>query len=130
MKKLELTKKGKLVIIILGILLLISIIFLAIYLNNNHKIENLVLDIESYNEQTMMIYEQNLLVMHVDSEAQLKYTTYPKNKKIDVIFNNYDKDIIKIDSLGRITALKTGKTELQIFDKNNLESNIIRVHVY
>ena len=130
MKKIEITKKGKIVLSVVGVIVLIGIIGLIIFFTTNNKVEQIGLNVDVLTEGDTMDYETNTLILHIDSKAQLSYFTMPKNKKIDVNFNNYDKDVISIDSKGIITGLRAGKTEIKIYDKNYVESNLIRVYVY
>ena len=129
MKKMELTKKGKIVTIIFCFIILIGIILFVIY-NSSNKISGINLDVNLLSEGDKIVYEENLLILHVDSKVQLNYTTVPDNKEIEVKFNNYDEDIISISSKGILTALKSGKTQIQIYDKNNISSNIFTIYVY
>ena len=128
MKKLD--KKSKIILILISSIIILTITLFLILKANNPKLENLNLNVTPISENSKWDDEHLSLILHVNSKAQLTYDTYPKKVKIkEIEFNNFDRDIINIDSLGIITGLKTGMTELQIRN-DRVKSLRIKVYVY
>ena len=131
MKKIEITKKGKIILIVVSSILVLSIILFVIF-KMNKKVEPqlLSLNVTPITEDTKWDMDQLSLILHINSKARLTYNVYPEEAKVEEIrFNNFDRDIINIDSLGVITGKKTGMTELQI-QSGEAKSYRIKVYVY
>ena len=129
MKNFILTKKGKIITIIFIIILILCVAGIIIYNKNNNEVEGLLLETKLLSEGDKIDKNKDSLILHVGSKAKLIYTPYPNVENLDITLNSYDKDILNIDSLGNITALKTGKTELKVYHEN-IVSNTITVYVY
>ncbi|MBQ7141238.1 MAG: hypothetical protein IJO32_07035 [Bacilli bacterium] len=132
MNKIEITKKGKITLIIIGTVLVILGIVLFFVMKTPKAVEPnfLNLNVTPISVDSKWDEEKLSLILHVNSQAQLAYNVYPENARVEEItFNNFDRDIIKIDSLGVITGKKTGITELQI-RSGNAKSFRIKVYVY
>ena len=122
-------KKMVLILIISTVILISGVLGLIIYNKNNKNIKFLFLEVELLSEGDQIDKNENIIILHINSKAKLTYTSYPNKENLDISLNNYDKNILNIDSLGNITALKTGKTELKIYHEN-IVSNSIIVYVY
>lgn len=129
MKKIELTKKGKIVLSIMFVII-IFVVALILFMSNKNELEFLDLNVTPISEDAKWDEDQLSLILNVHSKAQLTYDVYPEDAKVEEIsFNNFDRDIINIDSLGVITGLKTGTTELQI-SSGDTKSYRIKIYVY
>lgn len=130
MKKFEITKKGKIILIVISSILILTVIVFLIIKANNPKLESLNLNVKPVTENSKWDADKMALILHVNSKAQLTYSVYPEKAKAgEIKFNNFDRDIINIDSLGVITGLKTGITELQI-RSDEIKSHRIKIYVY
>lgn len=132
LKKIEITKKGKITLIVIGAVLVILGIVLFFVMKAPKRVEPdfLNLNVTPISVDSKWDEEKLSLILHVNSKAQLTYNVYPENATVEEIkFNNFDRDIVQIDSRGVITGKKTGMTELQI-RSGDAKSFRIKVYVY
>lgn len=129
-KRIELTTQGKWV---LGaaLILIVGIVLFFIFGIGNNKIKAIFLETEILDVGDSIEYEGSDIIvrMHMDSSVQLSSVVYPTQKKQDIKFNNYDKDIISIDSEGLLRGKKVGQTTLQI-GIGKILSNKVTIYVY
>ncbi len=129
-KRIELTTQGKWV---LGaaLILIVGIVLFFIFGMGNNKIKAIFLETEILDVGDSIEYEGSDIIvrMHMDSSVQLSSVVYPTQKKQDIKFNNYDKDIISIDSEGLLRGKKVGQTTLQI-GIGKILSNKVTIYVY
>jgi len=129
MKNLELTKKGKIILSVLGVLIIGLIIYLVIPKNN---LTSLSIEMEMPNEGKLVDDPilGTTLELRINERIKLLETIYPEKSKSKTEYVSEHSEVAYVDEEGYIVGKSVGTTKIYLQTTNGkIRSNTIKITI-